>query len=176
MLPRLCVAVAGPAIICSLFSPTNASAQAGTLTAAVSGFVEVPAGPVTNNQSVDGGGAIALRYAPNALPQAAVRFELSGLVPSRHDKSGPDSPAAEDANGAVPAVITDFGRARKPLSTILAWSGGRFDAPELRRLSFLRASLLRGLRGSFGGGCGFRLLLVLALGVVTLCHDQFLFE
>jgi hypothetical protein len=100
MLPRLCVAVAGPAIICSLFSPSNASAQAGTLTAAVSGFVDVPAGPVTNNQSVDGGGAIALRYAPNAWPQAALRFELSGLVPSRHDKSGPDSPAAEDANGS----------------------------------------------------------------------------
>ena len=112
MLPRLCVAVAGPAIICSLFSPTNASAQAGTLTAAVAGVVPVPIGPLVDNRNVGVGGQLALRYAAAAVPNAALRLELSGLLPSSHDNGGTDQNTTLVANGS---------------SALMAMAGPEFD-------------------------------------------------
>jgi hypothetical protein len=100
MLPRLCVAVAGPAIICGVFGATNASAQAGTLTAAIAGVVPVPIGPLVDNRNVGVGGELALRYAPAALPNAAVRLELSGLLPSSHDNGGTNQNTTLVANGS----------------------------------------------------------------------------
>jgi hypothetical protein len=100
MMLRLCVAVAGPAIICSLLSPTNASAQAGTLTAAVSGIVPVPIGPLVDNRNVGVGGQLALRYAAAAVPNAALRLELSGLLPSSHDNGGNNQNTTLVANGS----------------------------------------------------------------------------
>jgi hypothetical protein len=115
MLPRLCVAVAGPAIICAVFA-TNASAQAGTLTAAVSGIVPVPIGPLVDNRNVGVGGQLALRYAPVAVPNAAVRLEVSGLLPSSHDNGGTNQNTTVVANGS---------------SALIAMAGPEFDVASL---------------------------------------------
>jgi hypothetical protein len=84
MLPRLCVAVAGPAIICGVFDPTNASGQAGTLTAAVSGIVAAPVGQPIDTRNVGPGASVGVRYVPTSLTGVAIRLDLAGLPASVH--------------------------------------------------------------------------------------------
>ncbi len=102
MRPRMCAAVAGPVFLCSLVSSNSAGAQvaqAGTVTAAISGIVAVPTGALIGNRGVSGGGAIAFRYAPTALSDVAMRVELSGLWPSSRDNNPPDQ-STVTANGS----------------------------------------------------------------------------
>lgn len=106
MKPHMCAAVAGAVILCSAFSPVSAAAQAGTLTAAVSGIVPVPVGPLVDNRDVGAGGAVALRYAPAALSHFAMRLELSGLLPSTHDNGGTASSTTVVANGSSALFAT----------------------------------------------------------------------
>lgn len=91
MMSRLCVAVAGPAIICSLFSPTNASAQAGTLTAAVSGIAAVPLGQLIDNRYTGPGVSGGVRYVPTSAAPGAIRLDLSWLPASVRMLSPSDS-------------------------------------------------------------------------------------
>jgi hypothetical protein len=101
----MCAAFGGAVILCSAFSPVGAGAQAGTLTAAVAGILPVPAGSLVGNRDVGIGGVVALRYAPAALQNVAVRLELSGLLPS----SRVNSPANESpvvANGSSELFAT----------------------------------------------------------------------
>lgn len=101
MRPGMCAAVAGPVLLCSLFSSGSTGAQvaqAGTLTAAISGIVAVPTGALIGNRGISGGGAIAFRYAPTALSDVAMRVELSGLWPSSRDNNPPDE-STVTANG-----------------------------------------------------------------------------
>src|SRR5579863_1166139 len=108
----MCAAFGGAVIFCSAFAPGGVGAQAGTLTAAVAGVVPVPIGPLVDNRNVGVGGELALRYAPAALPNAAVRLELSGLLPSSHDNGGTDQNTTLVANGS---------------SALIAMAGPEFD-------------------------------------------------
>ncbi len=85
MKPHMCAAVAGLALLAGAFSPASAGAQAGTLTAAVSGIVAVPVGPHVDNRDAGPGAAVGLRYVPGLLPNVAIRLELSGLLSSNHE-------------------------------------------------------------------------------------------
>jgi hypothetical protein len=118
MTPRMCAAVAGVVVFCGAFSSVSAGAQApqaGTLTAAVSGIVAVPTGALIGSRGVGGGGAFALRYAPTAWPDVAVRIELSGLWPSSRDNNPPDeSPVTANGN-----------------STLSVLAGPEYDVPVL---------------------------------------------
>jgi hypothetical protein len=111
--PCTCVALAGAVIVYVGVTPTGASAQAGTLTAAVAGVVPVPIGPLVDNRNVGVGGELVLRYAPPAVPNAAVRLELSGLLPSSHDNGGTNQNTTLVANGN---------------SALIAMAGPEFDA------------------------------------------------
>jgi|SRR5580692_377515 hypothetical protein len=104
------IAGVGVVLLSSGFSSSVARAQAGNLTAAISGFVSVPVGSLSQNQDVAAGGAVALRYAPAAWGQAAARVELSGLVPWSHKQYGPieqDVPlhAVANGSGALSAMV-----------------------------------------------------------------------
>jgi hypothetical protein len=111
---HVCAAVAGTVILGSGFSPLSAGAQAGTLTAAVSGIAAVPIGPLIGNRGVGGGAAFGLRYAPASLPNVAMRLELSGLWPSSRVISSPADESAIVANGS---------------STLSLMAGPEFDVP-----------------------------------------------
>jgi hypothetical protein len=112
MLPRLCVAVAGPAIICGLFSPTNASAQAGTLTAAVSGIAAVPLGQTVDNRLTKAGASGGVRYVPASLADVAIRLDLAWLPTSVRTLS----PMYSYGSGAVLATAG-------PEFDLPAWNG-----------------------------------------------------
>jgi hypothetical protein len=108
--------LAGAVIVCIGVTPTGAGAQAGTLTAAVAGVVPVPIGPLVDNRNAGVGGELVLRYAPAAVPNAAVRLELSGLLPSSHDNGGTDQNTTLVANGS---------------SALIAMAGPEFDVASL---------------------------------------------
>jgi hypothetical protein len=110
--PHTCVALAGAVIVCSGVTAIGAGAQAGTLQAAVAGVVPVPIGPLVDNRNAGVGGELALRYAPAALPNAALRLELSGLLPSSHDNGGTNQNTTLVANGS---------------SALIAMAGPEFD-------------------------------------------------
>jgi hypothetical protein len=110
--PYTCVALAGAVIVCSGVTAIGAGAQAGTLQAAVAGVVPVPIGPLVDNRNAGVGGELALRYAPAALPNAALRLELSGLLPSSHDNGGTNQNTTLVANGS---------------SALIAMAGPEFD-------------------------------------------------
>jgi hypothetical protein len=110
--------VAGVVMLYSGFTPANAGAQAGTLTAAVAGIVPVPIGPLVDNRNVGVGGELALRYAPTVLPNAALRLELSGLLPSSHDNGGTNQNTTLVANGSS-ALIAMAG----PEFDVSSWGG-----------------------------------------------------
>jgi hypothetical protein len=114
--PYTCVALAGAVIVYAGVIPAVAGAQAGTLQAAVAGIVPVPIGPIVDNRNVGVGGELALRYAPVALPNAALRLELSGLLPSSHDNGGTDQNTTLVANGS---------------SALMAMAGPEFDVASL---------------------------------------------
>jgi hypothetical protein len=105
MMPRLCAAVTGAVIVYGGLAPVGAGAQAGTLTAAVSGIVPIPVGSLVHNRGVGGGGALALRFGPATLPDVAVRLELSGLLPASTVNSPSDqSPVVANGSNAVIAM------------------------------------------------------------------------
>ena len=112
MKAHLWASVAGTVMVCIGVTPTGAAAQAGTLTAAVAGVVPVPIGPLVDNRNVGVGGELALRYAPVAWPNAALRLELSGLLPSSHDNGGTNQNTTLVANGS---------------SALIAMAGPEFD-------------------------------------------------
>jgi hypothetical protein len=114
--PYTCVALAGVVIVYAGVIPTVAGGQAGTLQAAVAGIVPVPIGPLVDNRNVGVGGEFALRYAPAALPNAALRLELSGLLPSSHDNGGTNQNTTLVANGS---------------SALIAMAGPEFDVASL---------------------------------------------
>jgi hypothetical protein len=112
MLPRLCVAVAGPAIICSLFSPTNARSQAGTFTASVSGIAAVPVGQIEDNRYTVASASVGFSYVPTALADVAIRLDLSGLP-------GTDRTLAPMFSHASSALFATVG----PEFDLPAWTG-----------------------------------------------------
>jgi hypothetical protein len=80
--------------------------------------VPVPIGPLVDNRNVGVGGELALRYAPTVLPNAALRLELSGLLPSSHDNGGTDQNTTLVANGSS-ALIAMAG----PEFDVSSWGG-----------------------------------------------------
>ncbi len=84
MKPHMCAAAAGAVILCGAFAPRDAGAQAGTLTAAVSGIVAVPVGQLLDNRDVGPGASVGVRYVPTSLADVAIRLDLSGLPASSH--------------------------------------------------------------------------------------------
>jgi len=116
--PYTSVVLAGAVIMYAGVTPTGANAQAGTLQAAVAGIVPVPIGPLVDNRNVGVGGDLTLRYAPTALPNAALRLELSGLLPSSHDNGGTDQNTTLVANGSS-ALIAMAG----PEFDVASWGG-----------------------------------------------------
>lgn len=82
MMLRLCVAVAGPAIICGVFGPTNASAQAGTVTAAVSGIAAVPLDQLIDNRYTGPGVSAGVRYVPTVVAPFAIRLDAAWMPAS----------------------------------------------------------------------------------------------
>src|SRR5665213_362606 len=72
-------------MLCSGFSSVGAHAQAGRLTAAVSGIAAVPVGPLVDNRDAGPGAAVGFRNASVGLPSAAIRLDLAGLLASRNE-------------------------------------------------------------------------------------------
>src|SRR5579862_7966545 len=91
------------------------SPQPGQVAATISGIAPVPVGPLIDNRDVGIGGSAGLRYAPTTAAPLAIRVELSGLLPSSHDRGGP-SVATQVTNGS---------------SAIFAAGGPEFDIPAM---------------------------------------------
>jgi hypothetical protein len=108
------VLVIGAAILSSGLVPSTGGAQAGPVSAAVSGLVPIPVGSLINNRSVGVGAAAALRYAPAAVSWLGIRVELSGLPSSSHDPGGDPNFTGVVENGT---------------SALFATAGPEFDIP-----------------------------------------------
>jgi hypothetical protein len=111
---HMSVLVVGAVILSSGLVPSAGGAQAGPLSAAVSGLVPIPVGPLINNRSVGVGATAALRYAPATVSWLGIRFELSGLPSSSHDPGGDPGPN---------------GRIENETSALFATAGPEFDIP-----------------------------------------------
>jgi opacity protein-like surface antigen len=111
---HMSVLVAGAVILSSGLVPSSGGAQAGPLSAAVSGLVPIPVGPLINNRSVGVGATVALRYSPETVSWLGIRFELSGLPSSSHDPGGDPNVIGKVENGS---------------STLFATAGPEFDIP-----------------------------------------------
>ena len=108
------VLVVGAVILSSGLVPSSGGAQAGPLSADVSGLVPIPVGPLINNRSVSVGATVALRYTPATVSWLGIRFEVSGLPSSSHDPGG----------------NPDFdGRVENETSALFATAGPEFDIP-----------------------------------------------
>ncbi len=111
---HMSVLVAGAVMLSGGLVPSSGGAQAGPLSAVVSGLVPIPVGPLVNNRSVGAGGTAALRYSPETVSWLGIRFELSGLPSSSHDPGG-------DAESE--------GKIETGTSTLFATAGPEFDIP-----------------------------------------------
>jgi hypothetical protein len=111
---HMSVLVVGAVILSSGLVPSAGGAQAAPLSAAVSGLVPIPVGPLINNRSVGVGATAALRYAPATVSWLCIRFELSGLPSSSHDPGGDAQLDEKIENGT---------------SALFATAGPEFDIP-----------------------------------------------
>jgi hypothetical protein len=111
---HMSVLVVGAVILSSGLVPSAGGAQAAPLSAAVSGLVPIPVGPLINNRSVGVGATAALRYSPSTVSWLGIRLELSGLPSSSHDPGGDPNFTGVVKNGT---------------SALSATAGPEFDIP-----------------------------------------------